>query len=52
VSSLLRLTQPGPGRLPKALDLSGWIGRAAHAMMPVGPAQTPVAAREFGPGAA
>jgi len=34
-SSLLRLQQPGAGRLPRALDLSDWMSHAASILMPV-----------------
>lgn len=34
-SSLLRLTVPSAQRLPTAHDLSGWMGRAADALLPV-----------------
>ena len=34
-SSLLRLAQPTAARLPTAMDLSGWVGRAASVFMPV-----------------
>lgn len=51
-SSLLRLAQPGAARLPTALDLSGWMGRAASVLMPVTRAQTAFAASEFGSGSA
>ena len=51
VSSLLRLTQPAATRLPKAGELSGWMGRAASVFLPVtGPLAT-FASSEFGHGA-
>ena len=34
-SSLLRLAQPGDRRLPTAVELGGWMSRAAGALMPV-----------------
>jgi hypothetical protein len=34
-SSLLRLTQPGDRRLPTAVELGGWMSRAADVLMPV-----------------
>ncbi len=34
-SSVLRLAQPTAQRLPKALDLSDWMDRAASVLMPV-----------------
>ena len=37
-SSLLRLAQPAANRLPQALDLSGWMRRAAQALVPDHPA--------------
>ena len=38
VSSVLRLAQPAASRLPQALDLSGWMRRAAQALVPDDPA--------------
>ena len=35
---MLRLAQPAASRLPHALDLSGWIRRAAQALVPDHPA--------------
>jgi hypothetical protein len=40
-SSLLRLTQPGATRLPSALDLGGWMRRAAQVLTPCAPAFAP-----------
>ena len=34
-SSVLRLTQADAKRLPTALDLSGWMSRAASVLLPV-----------------
>lgn len=34
-SSLLRLTQPGYGRLPTAADLGDWVSRAVPVLMTV-----------------
>ena len=33
-SSLLRLAQPGPSRLPTPASLGGWMNRAAKALQP------------------
>jgi hypothetical protein len=44
-SSLLRLAQPVTARLPSAIDLSGWISRAAGALQR--PAAPPFAQSEF-----
>lgn len=38
LSSVLRLAQPAASRLPQALDLSGWMRRAAQALVPDHPA--------------
>ena len=35
VSSLLRLTQPGDGRLPTAVDPGEWVSRAVPVLMTV-----------------
>ena len=50
-SSLLRLTQPASTRLPTALDLSGWVGRAASIFLPVTGPLAAFAQSEFGHGA-
>ena len=34
-SSVLRLVQPAPKRLPTPLDLSDWMSHAASVLMPV-----------------
>ena len=51
VSSLLRLTQPTANRLPTAMDLSGWVGRAASVFLPVTGPLAAFAPSEFGHGA-
>jgi hypothetical protein len=50
VSSLLRLTQPATSRLPTAMDLSGWVGRAASVFLPVTGPLAAFASSEFGHG--
>ncbi|HWH83052.1 MAG TPA: hypothetical protein VNU71_12535 [Burkholderiaceae bacterium] len=34
-SSLLRLTQPAPPRLPSAFELGDWASRASNVVLPV-----------------
>ncbi|MEQ1686057.1 MAG: hypothetical protein ABL916_20615 [Burkholderiaceae bacterium] len=50
-SSLLRLAQPTAARLPTAMDLSGWVGRAASVFLPVTGPLAAFAQSEFGHGA-
>lgn len=50
-SSVLRLTQPAATRLPTAMDLSGWVGRAASIFLPVTGPLAAFASSEFGHGA-
>ena len=50
-SSVLRLTQPASTRLPTAMDLSGWVGRAASIFLPVTGPLAAFAQSEFGHGA-
>ena len=49
-SSLLRLAQPTAARLPTAMDLSGWVGRAASIFLPVTGPIAAFAQSEFGHG--
>ena len=51
VSSMLRLTQPAAARFPTAMDLSGWVGRAASVFLPVTGPIAAFAQSEFGHGA-
>lgn len=50
-SSVLRLTQPACACLPTAMDLSGWVGRAASIFLPVTGPLAAFAPSEHGPGA-
>jgi hypothetical protein len=50
-SSMLRLAQPSGTRLPTAMDLSGWFGRAASVFLPVTGPLAAFAPSEFGHGA-